>query len=114
MRGWPNTKSLRSGHRRRKVRQPEGYRVFASRGCLLCHTASGPAPAAVRQSLKESFERGDPRFPAPNLTNFGTRTTLAAGILENDPRGANLFKWLRDPRRGQAREPHVGTVFRVH
>ena len=75
----------------------EGYRVFASRGCLLCHTNTGPAPAAVRQSLQESFERGEQRFPAPNLTNFGTRTTLAAGILENDPRGANLFKWLRDP-----------------
>ena len=75
----------------------EGYRVFASRGCLLCHTNTGPAPAAVRQSLQESFERGEQRFPAPNLTNFGTRTTLAAGMLENDPRGANLFKWLRDP-----------------
>ena len=92
----------------------EGYRVFASRGCLLCHTASGPAPAAVRQSLQESFERGDPRFPAPNLTNFGTRTTLAAGILENDPRGGESFQMAPGPQRGQAREPHVGTVFRVH
>ena len=75
----------------------KGFTVFASRGCLLCHTNSGPAPAAVRQSLKESFERGELRFPAPNLTNFGTRTTLAGGILPNDPKGANLFKWLRDP-----------------
>ena len=75
----------------------KGFRVFASQGCLLCHTNTGPAPAAVRQSLKEAFERGEQRFPAPNLTNFGTRTTLAAGMLANDPQGANLFKWLQDP-----------------
>ena len=75
----------------------EGYTVFASRGCLLCHTTSGPASAELRRSLKEAFERGELRFPAPNLTNFGTRTTLAAGILDNDPEGEGLRKWLTDP-----------------
>ena len=73
----------------------EGATLFASRGCLLCHTASGPAPADVRQSLAAAFERGELRFPAPNLTNFGTRTTLAAGIMELNR--DNLVEWLRDP-----------------
>ena len=77
--------------------EAKGALVFASRGCLLCHTVSGPAPEAVRQSLKESFERGELRFPAPNLTNFGTRGTLAAAILDNDVGGENLREWLRDP-----------------
>ena len=75
----------------------KGYLVFASRGCLLCHTVSGPAPLEVRISLREAFERGELRFPAPNLTNFGTRNTLASGTLENDPQGENLLRWLRDP-----------------
>ena len=35
------------------------------------------------------------RFPAPNLTNFGGRTTMAAGMMELN-RG-NIIKWLRDP-----------------
>ena len=77
------------------VSAAKGFQLFASRGCLLCHTASGPASAEVRQSLRESFERGDLRFPAPNLTNVATRTTLAAGILEMNR--SNLKRWLRDP-----------------
>ena len=32
----------------------------------------------------------------PNLTNFGLRTSIAAGILEND--ADNLALWLRDPQ----------------
>ena len=77
------------------VSAAKGAALFASRGCLLCHTASGPATKEVRQSLKEAFERGELRFPAPNLTNLATRTTLAGGILEFNR--ANLKKWLRDP-----------------
>lgn len=75
----------------------KGATLFAIRGCLLCHKTDGPASAAIRRSLKEAFERGELRFPAPNLTNFGTRTTLAAGMLENDPQGKNLRRWLSDP-----------------
>lgn len=74
-----------------------GYTVFASKGCLLCHTSSGPASLEVRQSLMDAFYRGELRYPAPNLTNFGTRTTLASGFKDNDPDGNNLRAWLRDP-----------------
>jgi cytochrome c oxidase subunit 2 len=33
---------------------------------------------------------------APDLTHFGSRTTLAAGILPNNRE--NVFRWLRDPQ----------------
>ena len=72
-----------------------GATLFASRGCLLCHTVDGPSTAASRQSLKDAFERGELRFPAPNLTTLGTRTTIAGGLLEMTRR--NLERWLRDP-----------------
>ena len=78
-------------------REARGFLQFQIRGCLLCHKNDGPATAKVRQSLADAFERGEPRFPAPNLTNFGTRSTLAAGMLENDSRGKNLERWLRNP-----------------
>lgn len=77
--------------------EAQGAQVFASRGCLLCHAVDGPASAEARLALKESFERGELRFPAPNLTNFGTRGTLAAGLLDNDLGGENLRAWLSDP-----------------
>ena len=73
----------------------KGASLFASRGCLLCHKANGPATIEARQNLKKSFERGELRFPAPNLTNLATRTTMAGGSLELNR--ANLKKWLRDP-----------------
>jgi cytochrome c oxidase subunit 2 len=31
----------------------------------------------------------------PNLTHFGSRTTIAAGMLDNN--SANLKLWLKDP-----------------
>ena len=77
--------------------EAKGFRVFQSQGCLLCHTTNGKTPEGTRQFLRSAFERGDNLFPAPNLTNFGTRSILAAGALENDPLGENLFRWLRDP-----------------
>ena len=77
------------------TQEAKGYLAFASRGCLLCHKTDGPASAEIRQSLKDAFERGELRFPAPNLTNFGGRTTMAAGMMELNRE--NIIKWLRDP-----------------
>ncbi len=73
----------------------EGATLFLSRGCLLCHKADGPASPELRQSLAAAFERGELRFPAPNLTNFGTRRHMASGMI--DLNRANLSDWLRDP-----------------
>lgn len=63
----------------------QGYELFASKGCTNCH---------VVQGYREASSVGTPDFP--NLTNFGLRTTLAAGIVDNDRE--NLEAWLRDPQ----------------
>lgn len=56
-----------------------GQALFKTKGCANCHAVAGYAEG---QS-------------APSLTNFGLRTSLAAGVLENTPE--NLAAWLRNP-----------------
>ncbi len=61
--------------------EAQGQALFFGRGgCIACHTTDGP-----------------PKFAqiGPNLTKFGARTTMAAGIRENTTE--NLTAWLRDP-----------------
>jgi cytochrome c oxidase subunit 2 len=58
-----------------------GEQVFLSRGCVLCHAVRG-TPA-----------RGD---VGPDLTHFGSRLTIAAGILPNT-RG-HLGGWISNPQ----------------
>ncbi len=58
----------------------EGERLFTAKACTACHTSDGP-PA---------FEQ-----IGPNLTLFGRRATLGAGVAENNPQ--NLARWLRNP-----------------
>jgi len=60
-----------------------GHQLFAQKGCTTCHTVDGYRSTPV----------GTPEFP--DLTNFGTRTTLGAAILPNTQE--NLEAWLRDP-----------------
>ncbi|GBD08049.1 Cytochrome c oxidase subunit 2 [Candidatus Thermoflexus japonica] len=58
----------------------QGYQVFMSKACVGCHTINGtPAQGKV----------------GPNLTHVGSRTTIAAGLLENTPE--NLARWLDNP-----------------
>ena len=61
----------------------EGARIFAQGQCVGCHTVKGVGAA-----------RG---IIGPNLTHFGSRSTIAAGILRNTPQ--NLASWLDDPPR---------------
>lgn len=57
-----------------------GAEVFTARGCAGCHAVSG-TPATSRVG--------------PDLSHFGSRLTVAAGIMENTPE--NLRRWLADP-----------------
>jgi cytochrome c oxidase subunit 2 len=57
-----------------------GEALFNTKGCATCHAISGVANGQK----------------APDLTNFGLRTTVAAGWLPNTPE--NLAAWLRDPQ----------------
>lgn len=58
-----------------------GRRVFFEESyCVLCHAINGTSAAGNI---------------GPNLTNFGDRRTIAAGMLENTTE--NLIEWIREP-----------------
>ncbi len=59
-----------------------GGALFSQLTCISCHAISGVG--------------GPTEGIAPNLTHFGERQTLAAGLFANTP--ANLAIWLRDPQ----------------
>ncbi|MEZ4585024.1 MAG: cytochrome c oxidase subunit II [Gemmatimonadales bacterium] len=61
-----------------------GQAAFLAGGCISCHAMAG-TPLAGALALR-----------GPNLSHFGSRTTLGAGMLENTP--TNLAAWLRDPQ----------------
>jgi cytochrome c oxidase subunit 2 len=56
-----------------------GKAVFARSACVGCHTIRGLSAGTL----------------GPDLTHFGSRTTLGAGRLPNTP--DHLAAWLRDP-----------------
>ena len=58
----------------------KGKATFQAKTCLACHTVRGHGAAGVT---------------APDLTHFGARTTLAAGLLENNPE--QLRRWIHNP-----------------
>jgi cytochrome c oxidase subunit II len=58
----------------------KGRQLFQSKTCQNCHTIRGHGPAGVT---------------APDLTHFGARTTLAAGLLENNDE--QLRRWIHNP-----------------
>ena len=58
-----------------------GQVLFNQKGCASCHTIRGVAGGAPDK---------------PDLTNFGLRTSIAAGVLTNTPE--NLALWLADPQ----------------
>lgn len=57
-----------------------GQALFKTKGCATCHAING-------------YAYGN---KAPDLTNFGIRTSLAAGVADNTPE--NLTNWLRNPQ----------------
>lgn len=58
----------------------EGFQLFQNATCVACHAISGTTAASDI---------------GPNLSHYASRTTMAAGIMENNE--ANLRKWLKDP-----------------
>jgi cytochrome c oxidase subunit 2 len=59
----------------------EGKRIFTSKSCgIVCHSISGTSAVG---------EVG------PNLTNFGSRPTVGAGVAPNNL--DNVIKWIHDP-----------------
>ncbi|HEY7709298.1 MAG TPA: cytochrome c oxidase subunit II [Candidatus Entotheonella sp.] len=70
----------------------EGAQVFQQR-CTVCHAVAG-TPANGKTG--------------PNLTHFGSRQTLAAGLLPNSP--PNVARWLQNPQavKPGSRMPNLG------
>lgn len=60
----------------------EGAEAFVANGCAGCHTIDGN-PTAIGKV-------------GPNLSHVGSRTTIAAGIMQNSPE--HLQQWLEDPQ----------------
>jgi cytochrome c oxidase subunit 2 len=60
-----------------------GAALFLGKGCIACHSTT---PGALTAGFP---------YPAPNLTHLGSRSTMAAGIM--DMSADNLKEWLRDP-----------------
>jgi cytochrome c oxidase subunit II len=69
-----------------------GQQVFMNYACVYCHAIRGTAAAAQN---------------GPDLTHFGSRTTIAAGTRPNTP--GNLGGWIVDP---QSIKPgnHMATI----
>ena len=59
----------------------EGMQQFTMSGCIGCHTVTGNDLAVG--------------LVGPNLTHFGSRTTLASATRDNTPE--DLADWLHDP-----------------
>lgn len=64
----------------------KGRTLFQSKTCFTCHTVRGA-------------KNGDTEFVGspvyPNLTHVGARTTIAGGLLENNPE--QLQRWIHNP-----------------
>jgi len=57
----------------------QGKAIFASGACVACHTIRGVSAGGL----------------GPDLTTFGSRTTLGAGLFPNTPE--NVAAWITDP-----------------
>jgi cytochrome c oxidase subunit II len=58
----------------------QGRKLFKEKGCVTCHAVRGHDGLGVN---------------GPDLTHFGSRTTVAAGLLENSKE--NLHRWIVQP-----------------
>ena len=58
----------------------KGKQLFTAKACLACHTIRG---------------HDAPGVTAPDLTHVGARTTIAAGLLENN--SDQLRRWIHNP-----------------
>lgn len=58
----------------------QGYQAFLAGGCVGCHAIQGVSQSVV----------------GPDLTHFGSRKTLASGMLPNTPE--HLARWIANPQ----------------
>lgn len=73
----------------------QGAQLFSTKGCVVCHAINGPDADAAQAARAAGFAKGADIFPAPNLTTFGDRLTLGAGLVEKTE--ANVHTWVKNP-----------------
>ncbi|MGH7934389.1 MAG: cytochrome c oxidase subunit II [Candidatus Binataceae bacterium] len=64
----------------------EGAKIFANAPCAICHEIKGVS------GFSKQYTYG---FKGPDLTHFGSRTTLAGSMLDNTPQ--NVAMWVENP-----------------
>ncbi len=84
-------------------REAAGQTLFAQ-NCASCHTVDSTAPGSYAREINSQEARWNGWISdienaaivsAPNLTNFGTRSTLGAGL--RDLNQQSLEEWIIDP-----------------
>ena len=83
-----------------------GRNLFMAQ-CSMCHTNNSYTSGSYLREINSQKSRWDtwlndiensPQVSAPNLTHFGTRHTVGAGIKEFSRENPdNLVKWIKDP-----------------
>lgn len=58
----------------------QGRKLFSEKTCISCHTVRGHEGIGIT---------------GPELTHVGSRTTIAAGVLENSPE--RMHQWIKNP-----------------
>jgi cytochrome c oxidase subunit 2 len=76
--GWQAKQKVEAGENAALIN--EGRKLFAANQCVNCHTIRGHEGGGVT---------------APDLTHIGSRTSIAAGVLDNS--AERLHQWLKDP-----------------
>jgi cytochrome c oxidase subunit 2 len=79
---WLARRTSSAGSQPESDEAAQGQRIFQRESCAGCHTVAGTSAQG--------------RI-GPDLSDFGTRRTIAAGTLPNDR--TNLAKWIRDPQK---------------
>jgi cytochrome c oxidase subunit 2 len=83
--------------------EASGQQLFAA-NCSTCHTTDSTAPGSYAREISSQQARwngwisdteNSAIVSAPNLTNFGTRKTLGAGLRDLDQK--SLIGWITDP-----------------
>ena len=95
--------------------EDEGRKLFVG-NCSMCHTYDSYKKGAYTKEITSQYNRWEEWkndkensaiVSAPNLTHYGNRITLAAGIKENNLE--NLIKWIENPD-----EIKIGTRMKNH
>lgn len=77
---WRSQQQINAGESPALIAQ--GRKYFSENRCSGCHTVRGHEGVGV---------------VGPDLTHVGARTTIAAGLLENNDE--NLYRWITEPNR---------------